>query len=222
MPRNRSRMRALQPGRLHAPTAPRWSASGSRRCRRISRSRRSAWSRAAASPAASSKVPGSRLSMKCRRGGVAQRADAGHAVAGKLRQRLPAEARAAGAEHDDVGRAVAPAGAPRRAIAGEIVVLAGSRSSGSAAVGMARAQPVERALRRASSASSSASSATPCCADVVLSARCRWIAMNRHRRHRICRVMRQQDVAHSGQTRLTVDLLRRSARRHALAAGRPR
>ena len=36
---------------------------------------------------------------------VAQRADARHAMAGKLRQRLAAEARSAGAENDDVGRA---------------------------------------------------------------------------------------------------------------------
>ena len=60
----------------------------------------------------SAKLCGSRLSMKCRRGGGAQRADARHREAGKLRQRLAAEARAAGAENDDVGRAGRPAGAP--------------------------------------------------------------------------------------------------------------
>ena len=35
----------------------------------------------------------------------AERLDAAHADAGKLRQRLPAEARSAGAEHHDIGRA---------------------------------------------------------------------------------------------------------------------
>ena len=36
--------------------------------------------------------------MKCSRGAGAQRADARHGIAGKLRQRLAAEAGAAGAE----------------------------------------------------------------------------------------------------------------------------
>ena len=62
---------------------------------------------AAAAPAARRSSAGSRLSRKCRRGGSRKRADARHGVAGELRQRLPAEARAAGAEEHHVGGALA-------------------------------------------------------------------------------------------------------------------
>ena len=81
--------------------------------------------------------------MKCRRGPSRKRADAGHRIAGKLRQRLAAEARAAGAEEHDVGRAGAQ---PRRGSAdgGEVVALGRQPQQRQAAVGVARAQPVER------------------------------------------------------------------------------
>ena len=84
--------------------------------------------------------------MKCRRGGVAQRADARHRVAGKLRQRLAAEARAAGAEDDDVGGAFARAAAAGVADAGEVVTRLRQAQQRQAAVGMARAQAIERGL----------------------------------------------------------------------------
>ena len=63
--------------------------------------------RAAAAASSAPNVPGSRLSMKCRRGGSRNAPSAGHGVAGKLRQRLAAEARAAGAEEHHVGGALA-------------------------------------------------------------------------------------------------------------------
>ena len=89
----------------------------------------------------------SRLSMKCTRGGAAQRGHAGHGVAGQLRQRLPAEARAAGAENDDIARAV---GEPPGCVAnaGKIVLLFRQPQQRQAAVAMTRAQGFERALRR--------------------------------------------------------------------------
>ena len=91
---------------------------------------------------------------------VAQRADALDGVAGELRQRLPAEARSAGAEDDHVGGAVAeqrgaavrmPARSSRRS---------GSRSSGSApSACRALIQSSAAALR--ASASFSAAPPTP-------------------------------------------------------------
>ena len=67
-------------------------------------------------------------------------------MAGELRQRLAAEARAAGAEKHHVGRARRAAARRGLRMAARSSRCAGSRSSGSVAVGVARAQPVERAL----------------------------------------------------------------------------
>ncbi len=79
--------------------------------------------------------------MQVRR--LAQRTDTRHAVPGQLRQRLPAEARAAGAEQHDVGGAV---GQPPRLVLDwvQIVMLAGQPQQRQAAIGMARAQDFER------------------------------------------------------------------------------
>ena len=74
---------------------------------------------------------------------VAERADAAHADAGKLRQRLPAEARAAGAEHHHVGRA----GAQPRGGAVDLVEIVASAPAAAAAAGC------RRRARRAASAS---------------------------------------------------------------------
>ena len=68
--------------------------------------------------------------MKCSAAAVAQRAEAGHRVAGKLRQRLAAEARSAGAENDDVGGAVAK---PRRGVVDGREIVASSPASAAAA-----------------------------------------------------------------------------------------
>ena len=68
-------VRICSPAALHGRRARPWSASASRRCRRISRSRQSAWSRAAAARAARRSCAGSRLSMKCRRGRSRKRAE---------------------------------------------------------------------------------------------------------------------------------------------------
>ena len=75
----------------------------------------------------------------------AQGADARHAVAGKLRQRLAAEAGAAGAEENHVAGVV---GEPLSGIADRRQIVTGLRQpqQRQAAVGMARAQPIERAL----------------------------------------------------------------------------
>ena len=107
----------------------------------------------------------------------AQGADARHAVAGELRQRLAAEARSAGAENDDVGRARRAAARAASRSPSRSSCLAGSRSSGSVAVGVARAQPVERA-RRARQRVIERGRATPCGADRSARAvdRCDWHA----------------------------------------------
>ena len=71
-----------------------------------------------------------------------------HGVAGELRQRLPAQAGAGGAEQDDIGGALRqPAGGvpdPR-----QIVMGFRQPQQRQAAVGMARAQAFERAIRAA-------------------------------------------------------------------------
>ncbi len=73
----------------------------------------------------------------------AQRADARHRVAGKLRKRLAAEAGTAGAEENDVGGTV---GQPAAGLADRHQVVMGARQpqQRQAAVGMARAQGFER------------------------------------------------------------------------------
>ncbi len=75
--------------------------------------------------------------------GSAQRADAGHRVAGKLRQRLPAQAGAAGAEQNDVGGIF---GQAARSIADRHQIVMGFRQpqQRQRAVGVARAQNFER------------------------------------------------------------------------------
>ena len=81
--------------------------------------------------------------MQARR--IAQYADARHRMAGKLGQRLPAQAGAAGAEQHDIGRACRqPAGGLFDAV--EVVTLRGQPQQRQSAVGMPRPQPVERAL----------------------------------------------------------------------------
>ena len=74
---------------------------------------------------------------------VAQRADAFDRVVGKLRERLPAEARSAGAEDDDVGRV---AREPRAGGADgvDIVVPFRQPQQRQRAVGVPRPDPVER------------------------------------------------------------------------------
>ena len=81
--------------------------------------------------------------MKWMRGGSRKAADAGHGVAGKLRQRLPAEARAAGAEEDHVAGAVTQ----QRGVAedgGDVVALFRQAQQRQRAVGVARAKPGQR------------------------------------------------------------------------------
>ena len=117
---------------------------------------------AAASPSsARERIRGSRLSMKCRRGGSRSASTPGTRVAGQLRQRLPAEAGAAGAENDDVGGALreplrrrrgSPAGRPASPAA---AAAAGRRRRG------ARAS-ISSAASARSSVAASAWSATPC------------------------------------------------------------
>ncbi len=74
---------------------------------------------------------------------VAERAGAFDGVVGKLRERLSAEARSAGAENDDVGRV---AGEPRAGGADgmDIVVPFRQPQQRQRAVGMPRPDPVER------------------------------------------------------------------------------
>ena len=83
--------------------------------------------------------------MKCRRGGARSAADARHRVTGKLRQRLAAEAGPAGAEDHDVGGVL---GKPLAGLADRRQIVAGFRQpqQRQAAIGVARAQPLERAL----------------------------------------------------------------------------
>ena len=83
--------------------------------------------------------------MKCRRGGARSAPTPGTRVAGKLRQRLPAEAGAAGAEEDDVGGVF---GEPAAGVADRRQIVMGFRQpqQRQAAVGMARAQGIERGL----------------------------------------------------------------------------
>ena len=91
-----------------------------------------------------SNVAGSRLSRKWMRGCRAG-ADAGHGVARELRQRLAAEARAAGAEEDHVGRAVAQ----QRRVAedgGDVVALLRQPQQRQRAVGVACAQELPKRL----------------------------------------------------------------------------
>jgi hypothetical protein len=75
--------------------------------------------------------------------GRAQRADPGHAMAGELRQRLPAKARPSGAEQHHVTRAVAQA--RRRFLDGcKIAGLRRQAQERQGAVAVARLEPVER------------------------------------------------------------------------------
>ena len=69
--------------------------------------------------------------------GAAQAPDAGHMIVGKLRQRLAAERGAAGAEDDDVARAIGQL-AGGVANAGEIVGAFRQAQQRQAVVGMAR------------------------------------------------------------------------------------
>ena len=81
--------------------------------------------------------------MKCSRGPSRRTPSPGTPWSRELGQRLAAEARSAGAEDDDIARAGAqPAcsGADR----GEILARGRQAQERQAAVGMARAQPVER------------------------------------------------------------------------------
>ena len=78
--------------------------------------------------------------------GRAQRADAGHPVEDELRQRLSAQGRAAGAEHDNIRRARGEplgSGANRR----KVILFFRQPQQRQRAVGMAGAQAVECALR---------------------------------------------------------------------------
>src|SRR5689334_655140 len=76
----------------------------------------------------------------------AQEACARHCMILKLRQCLPAEARAAGAEEHNVSR-TSRAETPRRILdRDQVVVLGGKPQQRQAAVGMARTQPSKRRL----------------------------------------------------------------------------
>ena len=86
--------------------------------------------------------------MKCMRGAGTERFRAPHADVSKLRQRLPAEAGAAGAEHDHIGRAVAQPGGSLLDLA-EIGRFRRQTQQRQAFVRMRLAQPVERALAAA-------------------------------------------------------------------------
>ena len=83
--------------------------------------------------------------MKCNARRRAQRADARHGVTGELRQRLAAEARAAGAEDHDVGGVLGqpPAGVADRR---QIVARFRQPQQRQPAIGVAIAQLVERAF----------------------------------------------------------------------------
>ena len=110
--------------------APRWSASASRRCRRISRSRRSAWSRAAAAASSAAEGVGIEIVHEMQARAARNAPTPGNAVAGELRERLAAEARSAGAEHDDVGGAGRAAASAAVRMAARSSRRSGSRSSG--------------------------------------------------------------------------------------------
>ena len=99
--------------------------------------------------------------MKCRRGAARNAPTPGHRVTGKLRQGLAAETRAAGAEKDDVGRARAQL-ARGLADAGKIVALGRQLQQPQAAIGMARAQPVERGAAALQRIAESALRIRPC------------------------------------------------------------
>ncbi len=75
---------------------------------------------------------------------VAQQAKAGHRIAAQLRQRLSTQARPAGAEEDNVARALAQAFGGFRHLV-EIRDLFGQAQQRQLGVGVAAAQPVERA-----------------------------------------------------------------------------
>ena len=125
-------------------------------------------------PAASPKVSGSRLSRKCRRGASRSAPRPGTAWPAQLRQRLAAEARAAGAEEDEIGRAVAQqGGATLESRRGRRAAPADRRSGSEPSACRARIQSSAAALR--SSASSSAAASTPW-APMRSARACRWIA----------------------------------------------
>ncbi len=78
--------------------------------------------------------------------GPAQIADARHLVIGELRQRLPAERGAAGAEYDDIARARGER-LGSAANLGEIVLLFRQVQQRQRALGIQPAQLIERAFR---------------------------------------------------------------------------
>ena len=128
--------------------ARRWSASGSRRCRRISRSRRSGSSRAAA---AAGRVEGERVEVveEVDPRLLREAAGARHGVVLELRQGLAAEARSAGPEERPrrVASVPQPLSAASRMAGRSSVALRHSQKRQAARLGVL-AQAAERGLDR--------------------------------------------------------------------------
>ena len=152
-PRNRSGMRTRKPGRLHRGERGGGlhqglaGAAGFRdRDKARGRERQPLQQRAVGL--------GIEIVHEMQARAVAQRADARHRVAGKLRQRLAAEARSAGAEEHDVGRAVAQSRRAAVTDAGRSSRCSGSRSSGKPpSAWRARSQSSAAAVRASASSS---------------------------------------------------------------------